>query len=202
MKDERMIQHYAPWLSLLFLVSSFILHPSSFLRADGGSVRLSEQKGNYHITVFTAPTPLRAGPVDISVLVQAAATGEPVPEAQVTLKATQRDPPGVAICSPATTEAATNKLFYAATFELPEPGWYALEVSIDGALGQAEARFEMEAAEPLPRWLAMWPWIAWPLLPISLFCIHQLLVRGRSHGNLAPRRYYAGKKGPHVGRLS
>ena len=71
----------------LLLVSSFFLHPSSFLRADGGTIRLSEQKGNYRITVFTAPTPLRAGPVDISVLVQEAATGEPAPGVQVTIKA-------------------------------------------------------------------------------------------------------------------
>ena len=45
------------------LVSSFILQPSSFLRADGGAVRLSERQGNYRLTVFTAPTPVRAGPV-------------------------------------------------------------------------------------------------------------------------------------------
>src|SRR5437016_191900 len=106
------------------LVSSFILHPSSFLRADGCTVRLSEKKGNYQITVFTAPTPLRAGPVDVSVLVQEAATGELAPEVQVTIKAVRRGSPGVVIHHPATTEAATNKLYHAAIFDLPEPGWY------------------------------------------------------------------------------
>ena len=45
-------------------------------RGDGGTVRLSRCEGGYRITVFTAPTPFRAGPVDISVLVQDAATGE------------------------------------------------------------------------------------------------------------------------------
>ena len=44
---------------------------------DGGTVRLSRCEGDYRISVFTAPTPFRAGPVDISVLVQDAATGEP-----------------------------------------------------------------------------------------------------------------------------
>ena len=47
--------------------------------ADGGSMRLSGKKGGYQITVFTAPTPFRAGPVDISVLVQDASTGDPMP---------------------------------------------------------------------------------------------------------------------------
>ena len=149
-------------------------------RADGGTVRLSEQKGNYRITVFTAPTPLRAGPVDISVLVQEAATGELASEVQVTIKAVWRGSPGVALHHPATTEAATNKPYYAATFDLPEPGWYSLEVSIDGALGEAQVRFDLEAAEPLPPWLAMWPWVGWPVLAIILFGIHQLLVRRRS----------------------
>src|SRR6266403_1773002 len=94
----------------LLLVSSFILHPSSFLRADGGTVRLSEQKGNYRITVFTSPTVLRAGPVDISVLVQEAATGELASGVQVTIKAVWHGSPGVALHHPATNEAATNKL--------------------------------------------------------------------------------------------
>jgi hypothetical protein len=163
-----------------FLVSSSILRPPSSLRADGGTVRLSEQKGNYRITVFTAPTPLRAGPVDISVFVQEAATEEPVPEVRVTIKAVRRGSPRTAICHPATTAAATNKLYHAAIFNLPEPGWYSLEVSIDGALGKARVRLEMEAAEPLPPWLVMWPWVGWPVVAILLFGVHQLLVRKRS----------------------
>ena len=162
------------------LVSSFLLPPSSFLRADGGTVRLSEQRGNYRVTVFTTPTPLRAGPVDISVLVQDASTGEPASDVQVTIKAVQRGSPGTAIHHPATTEAATNKLYYAATFDLPEPGWYSLEVSIAGALGEAQVHFALEAAEPLPPCLAMWPWVGWPVLAILLFFTHQLLVRRKS----------------------
>ena len=164
----------------LVLVSSFLLHPSSFVRADGGTIRLSEQKGNYRITVFTTPTPLRAGPVDISVFVQDAATGEPVSEVEVTIEAVQRGEPGVTLCHRATIEAATNKLYHAATFNLPEPGWYSLEVSIDGALGEAQVGFEVEAAEPLPPWLAMLPWVGWPVVAILLFSIHQFLVRWRS----------------------
>ena len=40
-------------------------------------MRLSERAGGYRVTVFTDPTPLRAGPVDVSVFVQDADTGEP-----------------------------------------------------------------------------------------------------------------------------
>jgi hypothetical protein len=98
----------------------------------------------------------------------------------VTIKAVRRGSPAVTIHHPATTEAATNKLYYAALFDLPEPGWYAVEVSIDGALGAALVRFELEAAEPLPPWLAMLPWVGWPVLATLLFGIHQFLVRRRT----------------------
>ncbi len=166
-------------LTGLLLISSFILHPSSFLRADGGAVRLSEQQGNYRITVFTTPTPVRAGPVDVSVLVQDAATGEPAPDVRVDIQATQRDAPAVTIRHPATTDAATNKLYHAATFDLPEPGWYALEVSVVGARGEAQVRLELEAADPPPPWRGLWPWVGWPVLAILLFSVHQYLVRRR-----------------------
>src|SRR5438093_1281433 len=96
----------------LLLFSSFLLHPSSFssLRADGGTVRLSQRQGVYQITVFTAPNPFRSGPVDVSVLVQDAGTGQPVPEVRVTVRAAPRGRSGEALVSPATSEAATNKL--------------------------------------------------------------------------------------------
>jgi len=174
------MNHTMRSLIRLLLVSSFILHPSSFLRADGGTVRLSEQNGKYRITVFTAPTVLRAGPVDISVLVQQADTGEPASDVQVSIAVERRGSTDVALRHRATTEAATNKLYYAANFDLPEPGWYSVEVFIDGPLGEAEVHFEMEAADALPPWLAMLPWVGWPVLAIVLFGIHQLLVRRRS----------------------
>src|SRR5215470_12733522 len=96
--------------------SCLVFHPSSLARADGGAVRLRQRAGGYQIAVFTSPTPFRAGPVDVSVLVQDAATGECVPVARVTvsLKATGD---GRAVECPATSAAATNRLFHAAVFE-------------------------------------------------------------------------------------
>src|SRR5262245_4227648 len=91
----------------LLLFSSFILHPSSSARADGGAVRLRERVGAYQLTVFTSPTPLRAGPVDVSVLVQDAATEEYVPDARVIVRLTAGGT-GEVLEYPATTETATN----------------------------------------------------------------------------------------------
>jgi hypothetical protein len=143
--------------------------------ADGGTMRLSEKKGGYQITVFTAPAPFRAGAVDISVLVLDSLTGEPVPHARVTVRMTKLGRPALAY--PATAEAATNKLFRAAQFELPEPGRWEMQVQVGGSHGQAVIGGAVEAAEPLPRWQELWPWISWPALVIVLFGIQQLLER-------------------------
>ncbi len=169
----------------LLPVSALLLLPS-LAAADGGTLRLSEKKDGYRIAVFTTPTPLRAGLADISVLVQEAATGEPVSGVPVSITVQKYDGGhhvlmvGGEICHPATTQAATNKLYYAATFILPEPGWYSVEVSIIGAKGPTNAGFDVEAAEPLPPVLTVLPWVGWPLLAIALFIIHQLLVRWKS----------------------
>ena len=145
---------------------------------DGGTMRMSEKRGGFLITVFTAPAPFRAGPVDISVLIQDASTGELVPQAQVTVRVTK--PGQLALEYPATREAATNKLLHAAQFELPEPGRWQLEVQVEAAHRLAVIGGELEAAAPLPRWRELWPWIGWPALAIVLFGIHQVLARRRS----------------------
>jgi hypothetical protein len=144
--------------------------------ADGGAIRLSERRGGYQVTVFTSPTPLRAGPVDVSVFVQDATTGQPVPEARVSVSVTPRGRPGEATTSPATAEAATNKLYRAAVFDLPEPGWWEMEVLVETGHDPIRVHFDVEAAAPPPRWLALWPWFSWPLVVIALYAAHRFLV--------------------------
>jgi hypothetical protein len=170
------MKHRIQPILMLAVLSPLVLHPSSPARADGGAVRLRERAGGYQIAVFTSPTPFRVGPVDVSVLVQDAATGECVPEAQVAmcLKAPRA---GRTIECQATRGSATNKLFHAAVFELPEPGWWDVEVAVDGPHGPALLRFGVEADGPAPRWLALWPWFTWPALVVALFGLHQVLIR-------------------------
>ncbi|MEI9975838.1 MAG: hypothetical protein WDO73_29525 [Ignavibacteriota bacterium] len=50
-------------LALLILIQSTAL-------ADGGTVQFRSEAGPYVITLFTTPTPLTAGPIDISLLLQ------------------------------------------------------------------------------------------------------------------------------------
>jgi hypothetical protein len=179
MKDESTMTHSARPIIGLLLLSFFIFHPSSFARADGGAVRLHERAGTYQIAVFTSPTPFRAGPVDVSVLVQDAVTGDCVPEAQVTVRLTARNS-GQVLEYPATAEAATNKLFHAAVFQLPEPGWWDVSVAVEGPHGPARIRFGVQADEPPPRWLELWPWFGWPVFAVALFGLHQVLMRRKA----------------------
>jgi hypothetical protein len=192
MKDETTMTTFSRMIFAFVAASSFILHPSSFVRADGGEVRVSEQAGAYHVTVFTSPTPFRAGPVDVSVLIQDAA-GECVPEARVTVRLTAHRT-GQVLDYPATAEASTNKLFHAAVFQLPEPGWWEVEVAVEGPRGPALLRFGVEADGAPPRWLELWPWFAWPALAVALFGLHRVLVRRRAP--LPSREASASEEGP------
>jgi hypothetical protein len=149
-------------------------------RGDGGTLRSSQRAGRYEIAVFTAPEPFRAGPVDISVLVQDAGSKEPVPDARVVVGLTPLGRPGGTTLVPATTAAATNKLLRSALFELPGPGRWMVDVDIAGAPGNAHVRFELEAADRLPRWLALWPWLSWPALVVLLYGIHQFFTFRKS----------------------
>jgi hypothetical protein len=175
------------------LLCVFLLSPCHLVtlspchaRADGGTLRLRQRAGNYQIAVFTSPTPLRAGPVDISVLVQDARTGECVPAARVSVRLRARGSEHV-LERPASAAAATNKLFQAAVFGLPEPGWWDVEVVVAGAHGPARVRFGVQADEALPRWLDLWPWFGWPALAVALFALHRVLVRRKAPANSSHR---------------
>jgi hypothetical protein len=145
-------------------------------RGDGGVLRHWERQGRYEIAVFTAPNPFVAGPVDISVLVLDSASGEPVLNAKVSVKVEPLGRPDEAVLHPATTEAATNKLLYAAVFELPEPGIWMVHVDIKGIGDNAQVRFKLEATNGPAHWMEMCPWVCWPAAVILLYGIHQHLV--------------------------
>jgi hypothetical protein len=165
---------------------------------------MCDRAGGYQLAAFTAPTPLRAGRVDVSVLVQDAATEECVTPARVTLHLTARGS-GQVLEYPATSGAASNKLFHEAVFELPEAGWWDVEVSVDGPRGHARARFEVEAGAAAPRWQELWPWFGWPALAVALFGLHRVLARRRrppNQGKARDRLIREPRDDPAVGNCS
>jgi len=139
--------------------------------ADGGVIRVSQRAGPWTVTVFTSPTPPRAGPVDVSVLVQDVAAVART-DVRVSVRATMGTQ---SLSNQATTAAATNKLFQAALIEFPHAGRWSMVVTVDSET----VAFEMEVGEPQPAWWALAPWIAWPLLAITVYGIHSMLSARR-----------------------
>jgi hypothetical protein len=162
---------------LVSLSLCFLLPPHA--AADGGAIRLSQQSDAYQITVFTSPTPLRAGLVDVSVLVLDRTKGRPVQDAEVIVRAARPGNRGESYSTLATSEVATNKLLQAAVFELPEAGQWTIEVLVKSPLIQTQVQIDVDLAEPAPRWVSLWPWIGWPGLVIVFFGVNQYLVRRR-----------------------
>jgi hypothetical protein len=163
----------------IVLFAAVLFHPSSVLHADGGAVRFSGRYGNRRITVFTAPTPLRAGLVDVSVLVQEADSGRPLPDVPIVVRAHPLHQAQGRISAPATTAAATNKLLQAASVPLSEPGWWHVEVVVQGVGAGSPIGFDVAVTEALPPWLNLSIWIGWPVGAIGLFAVHQWLVQRR-----------------------
>ena len=165
-----------------FVVAWLILEIScATARADGGTLRLRKRRGPFEIAVFTAPTPVRVGVVDISVLVQDSTTGEPLPEARVTFAVWPEGRPRAALRQPASAKVATNRLLQAALIPLSEPGRWVVEVAVGRASAEEKevvrVAFALDVAEALPRWVTLWPWIAWPFGVVFFFGLHQWVIR-------------------------
>ena len=72
---------------LIFCVVLFLARTG---RADGGAIQFQGDAGPFHVTVFTMPPILSAGPVDVTVLVQDRSKLNPLLDANVTLDLTAR----------------------------------------------------------------------------------------------------------------
>lgn len=162
--------------TLMTLVALSLAVPVQNARADGGTLRLSQQVGGYRLSVFTLPAPLRTGPIDVSMLIQDPATNRVLDDVRVTVLATPAGRPGPTIRQAAGNATAGNRLLQSATFDLPSPGKWHVEVRVDGDRGPAEVGFDVVAAEGLPPWFRMGIWIGLPGVAVALFGMHEALV--------------------------
>ena len=143
--------------------------------ADGGAVQFEKSADPFVITVFTTPTPLRAGPVDISLMVQSRENQQPVLDCHSLIQLHKEG--AMSIRSAATHEAAQNKLFYATQVNVPESGLWELEVAIQHGDDSINVAGEITVAPSAPVWLVYWRSLALPPLFISLFAVNQWLKR-------------------------
>jgi hypothetical protein len=156
----------------IYLLAYLAMRPATAF-ADAGAVRVSQRHGDRQITVFTDPTPLRTGPIDVSVLVQDAATGGAVLSDKIDIAIAPLGLSSTTGRYRATNMTASNKLFQAANFDLPHAGWWKFTIDVASPQGAARLHFEAEAGDSLPPWQALWPWFCWPILVVSFYALFQ-----------------------------
>ncbi len=166
-------------LAILIAGGALLTKVPTVAAHHGGVVQLMEKAGPFIITVFTEPAPLRAGPVEITVLVQDAQSERPVLDAEVTVLVLERESDGPSTRIEATRQNATNKLMYAAPVHLPAAGPWELQVTVRQGAVIADVAFEVTAEPSRPLVLSFWPYLTLLPLAIGLFGLHRWLSRRR-----------------------
>jgi hypothetical protein len=163
---------------------AFVYCNSPYLLADGGALVLRNQSGPLIISVFSSPTPLTAGPADLSVLVQDASNHMAILDALVMLRLHPAGG-GNEINVIATHAQATNKLLYAyrVIFPSDSSGDWRLTVRVETTTASAETEGTLRAAPPTPAVVAYWPYFALVPLMIALFALNQWLKSKRGRNN-------------------
>lgn len=175
-------------LAVLFLLTS------ALVMADGGSIIARGKSEGLSVTVFASPSPLRAGPADVSVLVQDAKTHEPVPGARVSVVLEDggvnprtgdwavlcNDLNGLGKRANASTQHSVNRWLYSAFLGIPAPGRWELRVEIETPAGtRAEIVQPIDVEPPAPPLLAWWPFLAVVPGGIVLYVWRRHLLAGR-----------------------
>ena len=162
----------------------------SSVQADGGAIIARQKFDGLNVTVFASPVPLRAGPVDVSVLVQDAQS-KAILDATVELAWTALTPAATdwlpPCCSMNTARGATpalrshsqNKLLYGAILPIRSTGPSEISIRVKTPLSEVNFSVPIEAAPPRPPLLAYWPLLAFPPVAVGMFALHQRLARRR-----------------------
>ena len=166
---------------MAMLIATAWIAGSIRAHADGGTVQFEKSAGPFLITVFTTPSPLRAGPVDISLLIQSRDSQQPVLDCQALVQL--RKEGAMNIRSEATHGVAQNKLLYAAQVNIPEPGLWELGVAIQRGDDSINVAGEITVAPANSVLLVYWRSLALPPLFISLFALNQWLKRRSAKGD-------------------
>ena len=175
---------------------TFFMLTASGAHADGGIVRASREIGDYNVTVFSDPTPLRVGPADISVFVQERQSKGLVLDADIWLEL--EGPVSRMVRKfQLSRSAATNQWLQAATIELTRPGTAELTVHVSGPEGSGSYSIPLEVVDALPSAWQFWPWIALPFLFLLIAGLREwLILREGYFSSRQSQRSESGKMAP------
>jgi len=158
--------------------------------ADGGAVIGRSETPELTATLFALPSPLRAGPADLSLLLQKPGSNDPVLDATVQMAwfasdgdATQAKwlPPcctmeSAKIWQPATTGNSKNKFLYGAMVPIKTSGPSVLTVRIQYQGKQQDFSVKVNALAPYSPVATYWPWLAFPPVAVGLFALRTRLA--------------------------
>ena len=164
---------------------------ASLLKADGGITIGQIDREGLRVTVFASPVPVRAGPLDVTFLVQEIPSNQPVTDATIVCSVQKLSPPSSnpvrlpAWCSsiapgtriPATTAHASNKILSGAFVPLPEPGRWELDIQVSRGPASFTAAVPLDVSAP-PAPLSTW----WPLVALVPAAVLLYIFRGRLVG--------------------
>jgi hypothetical protein len=159
-------------LSMLVIVA----HETAW--ADGGTVQLRKETGGLVITVFTSPSPLSVGPVDISLLLQNQDGLDPVLDANVHL-ILHDEASHIEFHALPTRAQARNKLLYATPVMFVSPGKWKMGVLIERHGKEIGTDGYLDVAPPHAK-VSYAGYIAFPPVMIVLFVIRERLIRRRA----------------------
>lgn len=163
-----------------YLIALLLVAGGQLLRADGGGVVFQKQAGPFLITLFSDPSRVRVGRVDLSVLCQTSDGTGTVLDAKVFFHLTK--PGGAEIVEftlPANHEAATNKTLYATHLDLPTPGKWRVKVDVRRGSDEASINGDLNVLPKEPLLMTYWPFFVIVPLIALLFAINRRLRKGR-----------------------
>ena len=172
------------------LIFCVVLLLARMSRADGGAIQFQGDTGPFHVTVFTLPPILSAGPVDVTVLVQDRSKLSPLLDANVTLDLTARgdralgtdawSPPSCSLDKsapltdiPAKLNHGENRLLYGALVQIPNSGSWQLRINIQRDNEKESIGTLLEVHPPASPPLAYWHLFILPPLGVLGFFLNQ-----------------------------
>jgi hypothetical protein len=125
-----------------------LLFGASVAWANGGTLRLANvAMGEYRVSVFTDPTPVRPDSLDVSVLVMREGVPGVAEDVRVTVRTRALEGQGPEEVREATRDQADDPRYYAAKFGLGAEGEWEVTVAVSGPGGEGEASFQLRARE-------------------------------------------------------
>ena len=150
----------------------------SMALADGGTVRFSEERSGRRITVFSTPTPLAVGPADISVLVQDLESGRPLLDGSIVVHSFGRSPREGN--PPSGDHGNGHQQAHACGDARARRTWAMARGMFGGRFRRRGSRSASTSKSPKRHSLGRaGPVIAWPLVVIGFFVVHQVRASRR-----------------------